>query len=83
MTQTTLDRRVITAREAEQTLGIPASTIRAWASQERIHAVSIDANRERWYRLADVIELRSTTQRRTRHTRPSRARCVERCVDIA
>lgn len=67
------DRRVITTREAEESLGIPASSIRAWASRERIYAVSIDANGERWYRLAEVLELAAGTRRRTRHTRPRRA----------
>lgn len=82
-TEASLDRRVITSREAEEQLGIPASSIRAWASQRRLFAVSIAANGERWYRLSDVVELRETTARRTRHTRPNRARCTQASADIA
>ena len=67
-----LDRRVVTPREAEEQLGIPASSIRAWASQKRLFAVSIDRNRSRWYRLADVLALAATTRRRVRHARPRR-----------
>ena len=71
-TEASLDRRVITAREAESMLGIPASSIRAWASQQRLFAVSIDADGSRWYLLADVLALREMTRRRARHARPSR-----------
>lgn len=57
---TEISRRHITAREAQDCLGIPASTIRVWAWRGKLHAVSIDRNGERWYRLADVLELRDT-----------------------
>jgi hypothetical protein len=68
----TLGRRVITAKEAQLHLGIPASSIRAWACQGKLYAVGIDHNRERWYRLGDVLRLWSITKRRTKHQRPAR-----------
>jgi hypothetical protein len=67
------ERRVITAREAQDELGVPASSIRAWASQGRLHAVSIGPDRQRWYLLSDVVELASATRRRRPHQRPSAA----------
>lgn len=73
---TEISRRHITAREAQDCLGIPAGTIRAWASLGKLFAVSIDRDGARWYRLADVLELREATRRRTRHARPNR--CIER-----
>lgn len=69
-----IDRRVLTAREAQLRLGIPASSVRAWASMGRLHAVSIDRRGARWYRMLDLVELANTTRRRAPHTRPSR-RC--------
>jgi len=50
------ERRTITASEA-QALGIPAGTIRSWASRGELYAVSIGPDRQRWYRLADVLKL--------------------------
>lgn len=58
-TQPPLDRRVITAAEAHREFGIPASTIRSWAHRSRILAVSIGRDGQRWYRLADILALRS------------------------
>lgn len=52
-----LDRRTITATEAQQYLGINAARIRKWASRQRIFAVSIGPDGARWYRLEDVLEL--------------------------
>ena len=66
-----LERRVLTAREAEETLGIPAGTTRGWASRELLYAVA-DENGEKWYKLRDLIELLHTTKRRARHVRPTR-----------
>jgi DNA-binding transcriptional MerR regulator len=77
MTQPPEQYRHVTAREAEEQLNVPASTVRAWASQGRLHAVSIDAKGRRWYRLSDVLALRDSTRRRGRHTRPNRARCSD------
>lgn len=51
------DRRTITAKEAEHTLGIPASRVRKWASRQRLFAVSIGRDQQRWYLLSDVLEL--------------------------
>lgn len=51
------DRRVITAAEAEQALGIKAATVRKWASRHRIFAVSIGDDGQRWYRLDQVLQL--------------------------
>ena len=71
-------RRHITAREAEEQLGIPSGTVRAWASQRKLFAVSIARDGSRWYLLAEVLKLAESTTRRVRHTRPSRrATCSE------
>ena len=51
------DRRTITATEAEQSLGIPASRVRKWASRRLLFAVSIGHDGQRWYRLDQVLEL--------------------------
>jgi len=69
------DRRRITARQAETQLGVPASTIRAWASKskQRLYAVGIDPWGRKLYRLSDVLALRDATRRRTYHSRPTRA----------
>lgn len=66
------DRRTITAKEAEAELGIPAGTIRGWASAGKLYAVSIGPDRQRWYLLAEVLILAEQSRRRTRHTRPKR-----------
>jgi hypothetical protein len=70
------DRRRITAREAETELGVPASTIRAWASasKQRLYAIGIDLKGRKLYRLSDVLTLRDATHRRNYHTRPTRIR---------
>lgn len=67
--------RTITAREAEQSLGVPASSLRAWASRssrDQLRQVGLRENREIEYSLMDVLALIATKQRRTRHTRPNR-----------
>jgi excisionase family DNA binding protein len=51
------DRRVITAREAAESLGIPAGTVRSWASRGDLFAVSIGRDGQRWYLLSDVMNL--------------------------
>lgn len=51
------DRRTITATEAQNCLGIPATRVRKWASRRRISAVSIGRDGQRWYRLDQVLEL--------------------------
>lgn len=51
------ERRVITAAEAEQYLGIPAATVRKWASRGRVHSVGIAHRGQRWYRLRDILDL--------------------------
>jgi hypothetical protein len=68
-------RRVITAKEAEDNLGIPAGTIRGWAATGKLLARSIGRNRQRWYLLSEVLELAGQTSRRVRHERPGRGRC--------
>ena len=65
-------RRVITAKEAQAQLGIPAGSIRGWASAGRLLARSIGPDRQRWYLIADVLELAAQAKRRTRHERPKR-----------
>lgn len=67
---------MITAKEAEDNLGIPAGTIRGWATAGKLLARSIGPDRQRWYLLSDVIELAGQTRRRARHERPNRGRCV-------
>jgi hypothetical protein len=51
------ERRVITAREAQQCLGIPASTIRSWVRRGKLYACSIGPRREHWFRLVDMLTL--------------------------
>lgn len=51
------ERRVITAAEAERMLGIQAARIRQWAHRQKLYAVSIGADGQRWYKLADVLTL--------------------------
>lgn len=51
------DRRTITAAEARENLGIPASTVRGWAKRGEILAVSIGDHGSRWYLLREVLEL--------------------------
>jgi hypothetical protein len=51
------DRRTITASEAQRTLGIKAARIRQWAHRSRLFAVSIGPDGQRWYLVADVLEL--------------------------
>ena len=65
-------RRTITAREAQQCLGIPRGTIRAWVAQGKLHYCDVDANRKRLYWLVDVLYLRDNTRRRRQHARPAR-----------
>ena len=74
-------RRSITANQAEACLGIPAATIRGWAKQKRLLPCGIGERGEREYRLVDVLDLRATTQRRARHTRPNRC-CQRPAADI-
>ena len=65
-------RRTITAREAQQCLGIPRGTIRAWVAQGKLHYCDVDVNRKRLYWLVDVLYLRDNTRRRKQHVRPAR-----------
>ena len=54
------ERRVITAKEAETELGIPAATVRSWAHRRRLFPVSIGPDAERWYLLAELLKLAAT-----------------------
>jgi hypothetical protein len=65
-------RRHITAPEAEACLGIPKGTIRAWASQGKIHTVSTAKRGTQWYLLSEVLVLARHTKRRAHHKRPTR-----------
>lgn len=66
------ERRTMTAPEAERELGVPASSIRGWASLQKLFAVGIDQRGRKLYRVSDVLALREATGRRARHTRPTR-----------
>lgn len=72
MAQPDDERRVITASESEAQLGLPASSVRAWASQGRIYPVGEDLDGSKWYPLKAVLELREETSRRAPHERPAR-----------
>jgi len=71
------DRRVITALEAEEQLGIPSGSIRGWATKQQLFPVSIGRDGSSWYLLAEVLKLAEATRRRAKHTRPSRRRDSE------
>lgn len=67
-----LSSRLISANEAECVLGIPAGSIRAWASLRRLFARGKGPRGESLYSLREVIELSATTKRRKKHARPTR-----------
>lgn len=48
-----------TAADAERELGIPAGTVRAWASRERIHSFGLSLDGRPMYRARDLLRLRS------------------------
>ena len=73
MTQPNDEKRVITAKESEAQLGLPASSVRAWASQGRIYPCGEDHEGRKWYQLKDVLELREETSRRAPHERSPRS----------
>lgn len=53
--------RLLSARDAEKRLGIPASTIRTWAQRHRatgLYSVGLDSYRRPLYRETDLIRLR-------------------------
>jgi predicted site-specific integrase-resolvase len=68
------ERRSITATEAQQHLGIPTGTTRAWAAAGKLHAVSIGKDRQRWYLLSEILKLDEHRKARKQHKRP--ARCL-------
>lgn len=83
MTPAPPERRTITAKEAEAQLGIPAGTIRGWASSGRLYAVSIGPDRQRWYLLREVLALNAERLPRTPHERPTRRRLTSVADEIA
>lgn len=61
----TEDVDVLTAAQAHQQLGIPAGTIRSWASRSVLVAFVLDEQDRPLYRTADLVALRNATTRLT------------------
>lgn len=57
-------RHTMTAAEAARTLGIPAGSIRAWASSKRLWSFESDERGRPLYDRDHLIELRDKTRRR-------------------
>lgn len=56
-------RHLFTAAEAETVFGIPAATIRAWASRHRIYPYGIDHHGHPMYDRTDLVALRHRIRR--------------------
>lgn len=71
-------RHTMTAAEAARRLGIPAGSIRAWASSKKLWSYEKDEHGRPLYDRDDLIALRDGTKRRTaRGTRLRAARPPE------
>ncbi len=66
------EMREITAREAEEILGIPAGSIRAWASRDLIFCSGATKQGAKTYPLKRVIELGASSRRIRSSPRKSR-----------
>lgn len=49
---------LFTAQQAERELGIPAGTVRAWASRKRLYSQGIDLDGRPMYTRKHLVELR-------------------------
>jgi hypothetical protein len=47
-----------TAADAQRELGIPAGTVRAWASREQLYSFGLDLHGRPMYRARDLFRLR-------------------------
>ena len=56
--QDTGPRHLFTAAEAERALGIPAGTVRAWASREMLWSYGLDVRGRPMYDRDDLLRLR-------------------------
>jgi hypothetical protein len=52
------DVLLLTARQAQQYLGIPSGTVYSWASRRRLHSLDYDGNGRPLYDVADLLQLR-------------------------
>lgn len=58
LTGVTDPRRRITAAEAPDVIGVPAGTVRSWASRSLIYACGVDHRHQPLYWLRDLEQLR-------------------------
>lgn len=57
-------RHLFTAAEAEVWLGIPASTVRAWASRKKVFSFGLDEQERPMYDRDHLVALRDSRKRR-------------------
>jgi hypothetical protein len=57
-------RHLFTAAEAEVWLGIPAGTVRAWASRERVFSFGLDERNRPMYDRDHLVALRDSSRRK-------------------
>jgi hypothetical protein len=60
-------RRRITAAEAPHAIGVPAATVRSWASREQVYSCGLDANGQPLYWQTDLEQLRDRPHRGRQH----------------
>ena len=65
-------RHLFTASEAEQILGIPAGTTRAWFHRKRIYHYGLDERGRPMFDRDDLVRLRDRRQTRDQHARARR-----------
>lgn len=51
---------LLTARQAQQYLGIPAGTVYSWASRGELRALDRDSHARPRYSVGDLLHLRTT-----------------------
>jgi hypothetical protein len=51
------DPLLLTARQAQQYLGIPSGTVYSWASRRQLHSLDHDRNGRPLYDVADLLRL--------------------------
>jgi DNA-binding transcriptional MerR regulator len=63
VTEQTDQRRRITAHEAPDTIGVPAATVRSWASRGLVYSCGLDGNSRPIYWQHDLEQLRDRPRR--------------------
>jgi hypothetical protein len=56
------DPLLLTARQAQQYLGIPSGTVYSWASRRQLHSLAHDGNGRPLYDVADLLRLNEGDQ---------------------